>query len=175
MEFEKKIERELSTKITTAEKVEYEEFKQIPNMNMPETKSLQFYKNGKFKLIDIESLEKKLSSNSILLKETLVGNKNTSNGTLLCYFNTENKFNDEKARHRTFSNEDNFGIVNDEKRFQDYINHSLVYPNNNLRENDCIKRSLSASRISLSNNLTENAFKEFELFYKKRLEVETIL
>jgi hypothetical protein len=109
-------------------------------------------------------------NNSIVLKGSLKDYQKTSNGSLICYFNLENKSVDQNSRQKTLSTDDNFVA---EKNHQGHFDHSYLYPKTNLRNNYCSKRSLSTSRISTNNN--SNKFDEFELFYKKRLEMETIL
>jgi hypothetical protein len=143
---------------------------------MPGKKFLRFYKNGKFILQNLDNHKLENSSfvnNFILLKEPLKYSKNASNGSLLCYFDTKHKSEEDKSKYRAHSTESCFGIVSNDKRVQDYADCSFTYPDTNSRDNYSSKRSLSASRISLNNKNID--FKEFELLYKKRLEVETIL
>lgn len=173
---EKKGEKETSSKISSVEDIQYEGLKQTSKINMPEKKFLRFYKNGKFILqnLDNHNLKNNLFPNNFILsKEHLKDSKNASNGSLLCYFDTKHKSEEEKSKHRAHSTESCFGIVSNDKKVQDYIDCSFTYPDTNSRDNYSSKRSLSASRISLNNKNID--FKEFELFYKKRLEVETIL
>jgi len=131
------------------------EFKQSPRNNIADTSNLQNYLPLK---------------NSIVLKESLKDYQKTSNGSLMCYFNLENKLGDQNTRQKTLSTDDNFAP---ERNHQSHFDHSYLYAKSNLRNNYCSKRSLSTSRISTNNNSAK--FDEFELFYKKRLEMETIL
>jgi hypothetical protein len=173
---EKKVDKETSSKISSAENIRYEGPEQLSKINMPEKKLLRFYKNGNFILqnLDNHNLENdSLANNFILLKEPLKDSKNSSNGSLICFFDTKHKSEEDKSKHRAHSTERCSGIVTNHEKVQDYIDFSFTCPDTNLRDNYSSKRSLSASRISLNNNNID--FKEFELFYKKRLEVETIL